>query len=234
MSSLSHELKRVIYGRRRGRKLRTGKRRLMAKMLPQLAIDLDAALKCPNDLFDPRPDRLWLEIGFGTGEHLAAQARAHPDIGLIGCEVFLNGIASLIETIDREALQNVRIFADDAHILLDALPDSSIERCFILFPDPWPKRRHHRRRFITSSNLDSLARILSDGAQLRLASDDRDYVRWMLFHTLGHGAFEWTARGPADWQHRSGDWPATRYEAKALARGNDCSYLRFRRRSRRR
>ncbi len=232
MTSIQDETRRIFYGRRRGRKLHAGKRELMAATLPEFAIDLDDGLKQPRDLFDPPVTRLWLEIGFGTGEHLAAQARAHPDVGLIGCEPFLNGVATLVEAIDADALENIRVFADDARDMLDALPDASIERCFILFPDPWPKRRHHRRRFISTANLDSLARVLADGAELRLASDHREYVRWMLFHTLAHGAFAWTARGPADWRQRPPDWPATRYEAKALARGGDCAYLRFRRRSR--
>jgi tRNA (guanine-N7-)-methyltransferase len=204
----------------------------MDETLPRFAIGLDAGLTRPRDLFDPPVDRLWLEIGFGTGEHLAAQARNHRNIGMIGCEPFLNGVATLVEEIDRDALHNIRIFPDDARDLLDALPDASIARCFILFPDPWPKRRHHRRRFISAENLDSLARVLRDGAELRLASDHRDYIRWMLFHTLGHGAFEWTARGPADWRERPDDWPATRYQAKAVARGDECTYLRFLRRSR--
>lgn len=232
MSSNTDAIKRVFYGRRRGRKLRSAKRWLMAAKLPEFAIDLAAGPIRPGDLFDPPRERLWLEIGFGAGEHLAAQARAHRDIGLIGCEPFLNGVAALVEEIDRDALQNIRILADDARDLLDALPDASIERCFILFPDPWPKRRHHRRRFVSAPNLDSLARILRDGAELRLASDHREYVRWMLSRVLGHGAFEWTARGSADWRERPTDWPETRYEAKALARGDECSYLRFRRRSR--
>ncbi len=205
----------------------------MAERLPGLTVDPAAGLGRPGNLFDPPCARPWLEIGFGTGEHLAAQARAYPNIGFIGCEPFLNGVAALVEEIDADGLQNIRIYPDDARNLLDALPGASIERCFILFPDPWPKRRHRRRRFITPANLDSLARILSDGAELRLASDHREYVRWMLFHVLGHGAFEWTARGPADWRQGPGDWPATRYEAKALARGNDCCYLKFQRRPRR-
>ena len=232
MPSHSDEIRRIFYGRRRGRKLHAAKRQLMAATLPRFAIGLDAGLKHPHNLFDPPPARLWLEIGFGTGEHLAAQAQAHRDIGMIGCEPFLNGVAALVETIERNALHNIRIYPDDVRDLLDALPDASIERCFILFPDPWPKRRHHRRRFIGAANLDALARVLCDGAELRLASDHRGYVRWTLFHTLAHGAFEWTARDPADWRQRTDDWPATRYEAKALARGDECCYLRFSRRSR--
>lgn len=171
-------------------------------------------------------------MGFGGGEHLAAQAAAHPETGFVGCEPFLNGVAKFLVRAEDEALGNVRVFADDARLLLDALPDACVGRAFVLFPDPWPKARHHRRRFIAPGNLDALARVLRDGAELRMASDDMGYVRWMLFHTLGHGAFDWTARGAADWRERPDDWPATRYEAKALERGARCAYLRFRRRPR--
>lgn len=234
MNSVTGDTKRIFYGRRFGHKLRTRKRQLVETLLPQIAID-PATLaegRCdPVALFDSPAKPVWLEIGFGGGEHIATQASQNPGVHLIGCEPFVNGIAALLDEIDRDDIGNIRIFADDARILLDALPDASISRCFILFPDPWPKTRHNRRRFISGENLDSLARVMKDGAELRLASDHMEYVRWMLFHTLGHGAFEWTARGPADWRNRPIDAPQTRYEEKALVRGERCAYLRFRRKT---
>jgi len=230
--SKSGENLRTFYGRRRVRRLRPAQKRLLAEMLPRVAVDLECAARDPGRLFDPPVADVWLEIGFGAGEHLAAQAGTHPEIGLIGCEPYLNGVARLLGVLDAGKISNVRVFADDARLLLDRLPDASIGRCFILFPDPWPKGRHHRRRIVAPGNLAAIARILRDGAELRMASDHTEYVRWMLFHTLDHGAFEWLARGPADWRARPSDWPATRYEEKALARGAHCAYLRFRRRER--
>ena len=158
----------------------------------------------------------WLEIGFGAGEHLAWQARAHPQIGFLGCEPFINGISTLLTEIDAGDIDNVRILPDDVRLILPHLPDASVGRCFILFPDPWPKRRHRDRRLVAPAMLDALARVLSDGAELRLASDHPDMVDWMLFQCRRHRDFEWTAKRPADWQQRPADWPPTRYETKAL------------------
>jgi tRNA (guanine-N7-)-methyltransferase len=223
-----------FYGRRYGRKLRPGQQRLYAELLPRLAID-PAPVGGPLDpvaLFDPPRKEVWLEIGFGGGEHLAEQARAHPEVGIIGCEVFVNGIASLLGHIDRLALENVRIYPDDARPLLDRLPDAGIARAFLLFPDPWPKARHERRRFIGRENLDRLARLLADGAELRVASDDPTYIRWVLEQILPHPAFQWLARRPGDWRERPADWPPTRYEQKALREGRTPVFFRFVRRPR--
>jgi tRNA (guanine-N7-)-methyltransferase len=179
----------------------------------------------------PRPvEAIWLEIGFGGGEHLAAQAEAHPEIGFIGCEVFENGIARLTTAISNRGLGNIRIHAEDARPLLAALPAGSIARTFLLFPDPWPKARHHKRRLVTRPTLDHLARIMPPGAELRLATDDPDYLAWMLEVATTHPAFQWTARTAADWRTRPADWPPTRYEEKALAAGRTPAFLRFVRR----
>ena len=153
-------------------------------------------------------------------------------IGFIGCEPFINGVARLVRTVEISDIKNIRIHAADARQLIETLPDSSIERCFILFPDPWPKRRHHRRRIVSPDTLAELARVIVDGGRLRLASDHRGYVRWILFHTLQQGAFEWCARGPEDWRTRPSDWPPTRYEEKAAQRGETSIYLEFIRRAR--
>ncbi len=186
----------------------------------------------PKDLFGPGRASIWLEIGFGSGEHLALQALTHPQIGLIGCEIFENGVVKLLAYIARWHLDNIRVFTDDARLLIGALPPASIDRVFILFPDPWPKRRHKKRRLVTGDTLDGLATIMPGGAELRLATDDQDYLCWMLERVTNHPDFEWLARRPQDWRVRPPDWPPTRYEEKARAAGRPTGFLRFRRRAR--
>jgi tRNA (guanine-N7-)-methyltransferase len=186
----------------------------------------------PQRLFPIPPAELWLEIGFGAGEHLAEQATAHPDIGFLGAEVFENGVVKLLAEVQRRELANVRILVDDARLLLAALPDACLGRVFILFPDPWPKQRHHKRRMVSPGVLGQLARIMKAGAELRLATDDIGYLRAMLEQVPPHPGFAWQARGPADWLRRPPDWPATRYEAKAAAAGRIPHFLRFTRRLR--
>lgn len=221
-----------FYGRRRGRPLRLGRRRLAETLLPQLAIALPQAGRLdPKMLFPAEVSAVWLEIGFGGGEHLAEQAAAHPDIGFIGCEVFENGIAKTLAELDRQRLGNVRLFTEDARLLLQALSPGSIGRVFILFPDPWPKQRHHKRRLVAPATLDRLAEIMPECAELRLATDDPGYLVWMLEHTTAHPAFRWPARRPGDWRERPPDWPPTRYEQKARAAGRTPAFLRFIRQS---
>jgi tRNA (guanine-N7-)-methyltransferase len=151
---------------------------------------------------------------------------------MIGAEVFENGVVKLLGEIERRKLANLRLFIDDARLLLAALPEASLQRVFILFPDPWPKLRHHKRRIVSGETLDRLAFAMADGAELRLATDDADYLRWMLERATQHADFEWLARRPEDWRERPADWPATRYEQKALAAGRTPAFLRFRRRPR--
>jgi len=222
---------RRVYGRRRGRPLRHGQQQLKETLLPRLAIALpESGPLDPATLFPFPPAAVWLEIGFGAGEHLAAQAERHPEIGFLGSEVFENGIARLVAEIARRDLRNVRIFPDDARLLLDRLTPTSLDRVFILFPDPWPKQRHHKRRLVAPATLARLAILLRPGAELRLATDDRDYLAWMLEHATAHPAFQWLARRPADWRERPPDWPPTRYEEKARAAGRMPAFLRFVRR----
>lgn len=210
--------------------MRPGRRRLLAELLPRLKIDISTDRIDPATLFARPVDDVWLEVGFGGGEHLAEQARLHPGVGLIGCEPFINGVSKLLGEIERDGLEeNIRIHDDDARDLIDLLPDASIGRAFVLFADPWPKARHSGRRFIGPENLDRLARVMKDGAELRLASDQMPLIRWMLFHTASHPDFQWLARGPRDWRVRPADWPPTRYEAKALDKGITSAYLTFRR-----
>ncbi len=223
---------RRIYGRRRGRPLRPAQRNLHQSLLPELAIKLpETGVLDPASLFAGRPDSVWLEIGFGAGEHLAAQAEAYPEIGFIGSEVFENGVARLVAEIARRGLTNIRIFPNDVRLLLDALTPASLGRVFVLFPDPWPKTRHHKRRLVSTATLDRLAVLMRGGAELRLATDDRDYLAWMLDHATAHPEFQWLARSPADWRERPSDWPPTRYEEKARAAGRAPAFLRFIRRS---
>ncbi len=222
-----------LHGRRKGRPLRPGLQRLIDGLLPRLRVTLPPAGPLdPATLFTPPRAALWLEIGFGGGEHLAWQAARNPEVGLIGCEVFENGIATLLRAVEAEGLDNLRIFTDDARLLLAQLPEACLERAFLLFPDPWPKRRHADRRFLQPATLDALARLLRDGAELRLASDDPKMQAWMLARLLDHPDFLWTARHAADALTRPDDWPETRYEAKALAAGRRPLYLRFVRRPR--
>jgi tRNA (guanine-N7-)-methyltransferase len=202
-------------------------------LLPRLAINLPVSGHLDiAALFGTARPSIWLEIGFGGGEHLAQLAEQHPQIGFIGCEVFENGIVKLLAQIELRRLDNIRIFADDARLIMATLPPASIGRAFILFPDPWPKRRQHKRRIVSRETLDTLAEIMTDDAELRVATDDADYLCWILEHIAAHPAFEWLARRPGDWRERPPDWPPTRYETKARAAGRSPAFLRMRRRPR--
>ena len=170
-----------------------------------------------------------LEIGFGGGEHLAAGAIAHPETGFIGCEPFTNGVAKLVRAVEEAGLANVRIHDNDARDLLDWLPDESLERVDLLYPDPWPKTRHWKRRFVGADNLDRLVRVLKPGGIFRFASDIDSYVAWTLTEVRRHGRFDWLARSAADWRTPWPGWPGTRYEAKALREGRKGHYLTFQR-----
>jgi tRNA (guanine-N7-)-methyltransferase len=181
----------------------------------------------------PRPvDEVWLEIGFGGGEHLAAQAERHPEIGFIGSELFVNGIARLVAAVADGGLDNVRIFDEDARLLLPALPEAGLGRAFVLFPDPWPKHRHAARRFVSRANLEALAFALADGAELWLASDDMGQARWILAQATAHPAFRWLAARARDWRAPPAGWRATRYEEKGIKAGRKPLYFRFERRPR--
>jgi tRNA (guanine-N7-)-methyltransferase len=202
-------------------------------LLPQLLLTIPPARQLePRAAFGDPGRSVWLEIGFGGGEHLGFQAERHPEIGLIGCEVFEPGIARLLAQIERRQLDNIRVFADDARLLIAALSPASIDRVFILFPDPWPKRRHEKRRIVSRETLDALSVIMTDGGELRLATDDRNYLFWMLERLTDHPDFEWLVRGPCDWRERPDDWPPTRYEEKARAAGRVPSFLQMKRRFR--
>ncbi len=219
-----------FHGRRRGRPLRKGRSRLIETLLPDLSIRLPEAGTLDLSALFATPRRaFWLEIGFGAGEHLAWQAEAHPDIGFIGCEAFVNGIASLLRHVEERGLNNIRIFDDDAHRLLAALPARSIGRLFLLHPDPWPKRRHRHRRLIQGPTIRRFAELMPAGAILRVATDHRVYLGWTLRLMGAQPWFDWTARRAADWTERPADWPQTRYEARAWREGRACTYLAWQR-----
>lgn len=174
------------------------------------------------------PDgEVWLEIGFGAGEHLLWQARHNPHVTLIGAEPYEGGVAKLLSKLAETPLPNIRIHEGDARDVVDALPEARLGRVFILFPDPWPKTRHHKRRIVQMETLDRLARTMADGAELRFATDDAGYLAWTLERLVAHPDFEWCAERMVDWTTRTPDWPQTRYEAKAFAAGRKPCYLVF-------
>jgi tRNA (guanine-N7-)-methyltransferase len=180
-------------------------------------------------LFPANPVRFVLEIGFGGGEHLAHNARRSPGTGFIGCEPFINGMAKMLGVIDAEGMGNVRLWDRDATELLPALPSAAFDAVYLLYPDPWPKRRQRKRRFVSSGTLAQIARILKPGGLFRFASDIDDYVGWTLAHAAREPALRWTAATARDWREPYPDWPGTRYEAKALREGRTPSYLTFER-----
>ena len=197
----------------------------MESLLPRIAVpDPSAGQLDPLDT-----DETWLEVGFGGGEHLAWQAAQNPRVGVIGAESFINGVAKLLVHVDEQGLENVRIHFGDARPLMEALPDASLSRIFVLHPDPWPKKRHYKRRMISPWFFNNAARLLKSGGELRVASDIEDYVRWTLMHAQNAKDFEWTAMRADDWRVRPDDWPQTRYEAKSLREGRSPAYLVFRR-----
>lgn len=223
---------RRVYGRRKGHDLTPRRQALVENLLPGLRPDIggDGTV----DLKGPTAgrDRLWLEIGFGGGEHLAWQAAANPDVTVIGAEPYLNGVASLLATVEEQGLSNVRIIDDDVRPFLEALPPACLERIFVLFPDPWPKARHHKRRIVNAWSVERFADLLVDGGQLRLGTDIMEYARSMMATVWPHPAFEWKARRPGDWKNRPDDWPGTRYEAKARRAGRTPVFMTFTRKAR--
>lgn len=216
-----------VFGRRMGRKLRQHQSALMTDMLPRYEIgSLEVA--SPAALF-PKASEIRLEIGFGGGEHLAHHAASRPEVGFIGCEPFRNGVAKFLERVATDEIRNVRVFSGDAGLLLDRLPESSLAGVDLFYPDPWPKRRQRKRRFISDGVLQRLARTMAEGALLRFATDIDDYAGWTLARTLQAPQFEWNTRSAADWLEPWSGWPSTRYEAKALEEGRRPVYLTFKR-----
>ncbi len=196
--------------------------------LPALEVPATDTLDAQLLFGDARP--LWLEIGFGRGEHMVAQASANPDVGLIGAEPFLDGLVGALANIREAGVENVRLHHGDALEVLERLPEASLARAFLLHPDPWPKARHAKRRFVNPGPLALLARALAPGAELRIGTDHPIYCEWTLMQMAASADFEWLAATPADWNHRPADWPPTRYEQKALREGREVWYFRWVRR----
>jgi tRNA (guanine-N7-)-methyltransferase len=218
------------FGRRRGRLLRPEQASLLESLLPRLGLDLSAPPSPKlESLFATPVEAIELEIGFGGGEHLRSRAKQHPARGFIGCEPFVNGMAKLLSAIEGDALTNIRLHHGDAHEVLAWLPDSCLTEIFLLYPDPWPKRRHWKRRLITDATLAAMARVLRCGGHLRFASDSADYVHWTLLRGLRCRPFEWTATRADDWRQPWPHFPGTRYEDKARREGRAPIYLVFRR-----
>ncbi|TPW30132.1 tRNA (guanosine(46)-N7)-methyltransferase TrmB [Martelella alba] len=219
---------KAFFGRRKGKALRARQAHNLEEMLPRFALDL--AADAPDDLEDLFPagiDAIRLEIGFGGGEHLAHRAGEFPQTGFIGVEPFINSMAKLLGTIEEKGLSNIRLHDDDAVEVLDWMPAESVDHIDLLYPDPWPKKKHWKRRFVSQANLDRFHRVLKPGGRFCFASDIDSYVNWTLLHCRRHGGFAWQAREASDWTAPYENWPSTRYEAKARREGRKSAYLTF-------
>ncbi|KAB2656966.1 tRNA (guanosine(46)-N7)-methyltransferase TrmB [Brucella tritici] len=233
MTEESHPLRGAgnFFGRRHGKPLRNHQKNLFEDLLPRLKIDVEKS--APQDLctlFEAKVDAVRLEIGFGGGEHLHHETGRYPQTGFIGVEPFVNGMAKMLAALDGEPRSNLRLYDEDATAVLDWLPDASLSGIDLFYPDPWHKRRHWKRRFVSDANLDRFARVLKPGAKFRFASDIEHYVNWTLQHCRRHPAFDWQAEGSSDWNDAYEGWPGTRYEAKAFREGRRAAYLTFIRR----
>jgi tRNA (guanine-N7-)-methyltransferase len=230
MDDDTHHHHGAFFGRRKGHPLRARQAALFDSLLPRLALDLTSPT--PNDLailFSPSAESVRLEIGFGGAEHLIGQAQAHPRTGFIGCEPFVNGTAKALAAIDERGLTNIRLHHGDAVELLAWLPPHSLARVDLLYPDPWPKRRHWKRRFVSDANVAALARVIASGGEFRFATDWANYAEWTLARLLRSRDFIWTAERADDWRKPWGEFSGTRYEAKAKREGRAPTYLVFRR-----
>ncbi|MEM7299640.1 MAG: tRNA (guanosine(46)-N7)-methyltransferase TrmB [Pseudomonadota bacterium] len=220
-----------FFGRRKGHELKNRQARLWDSLLPELQLDPFGG-PAPDDLtvlFPTSVESVNLEIGFGGGEHLARQAQDHPETGFIGVEPFINGLAKMLGEVDGRGLNNVRLYGEDAAILLDWLPPASLSRVDLLYPDPWPKKKHWKRRFVNVKNLERIARVIEPGGLFRFASDIDTYVNWTLQHIARQEALRWTAKQADDWRQPWDVWHRTRYEAKAIREGRTPAYLVFER-----
>jgi tRNA (guanine-N7-)-methyltransferase len=218
-----------FFGRRKGHKLRLHQADLIENLLPRLALGITGA--SPPDLaalFESRPDDIRLEIGFGGGEHLIAEAQAFPKLGFIGCEPYVNGMAKILAQIEAHNIGNIRLFAGDAAELLTWLPSRALARIDLIHPDPWPKRRHWKRRFVQDAIIAAMARVLKPEGEFRFVSDIADYCAWTLAHLARSPDFIWTAEQASDWRQPWADYTMTRYGRKAEREGRQAAYLRFR------
>jgi tRNA (guanine-N7-)-methyltransferase len=218
----------AFFGRRKGKPLREKQAEGLATLLPQLKLDLgNPAPDTIESLYDFSVERMRLEIGFGGGEHLIHRAAENPSTGFIGVEPFVNSMAKLLTSVEEQGLRNIRLYDDDATQVLDWLPDASIDQIDLLYADPWPKRKHWKRRFVSQVNLERFHRVLKPGATFCFASDIDTYVNWTLLHCRDHGGFAWQAEQASDWLTPYAGWPGTRYENKARREGRSSAYLTF-------
>ncbi|MGF1550281.1 MAG: tRNA (guanine(46)-N(7))-methyltransferase TrmB [Sphingomonadaceae bacterium] len=220
---------RRLYGRRSGHKLRPGQHKLLDGLLPEVAVPKEGPIDAARLFDSDRPLELELEIGFGSGEHLAWQAAERPEAGFVGCEPYVNGVVAMLAAIRERNLDNIRIHMGNALDVLERLPEASLARVYLLHPDPWPKARHAKRRMINRGPLDLIAAKLKQGGELRLSTDEPVYCRWALMVMGGRGDFEWRAQNAGDFLARPEDWPETRYEAKARRKGHEVWYFRYER-----
>ena len=222
------EGQRAFFGRRKGHKLRAHQADLVAQLLPQLSLDVTGTQATDlTRLFGAPVDEVRLEIGFGGGEHLIAEARAFPNSGFIGCEPYVNGVAKILTLIEANDIRNIRLFAGDASELLDWVPALSLSRIDLIHPDPWPKRRHWKRRFVQDTTIAQMTRVLKVGGEFRFVSDISDYCAWTLAHFMRARPFIWTAERASDWREPWPDYTMTRYGKKAEREGRMAAYLRF-------
>ena len=219
-----------FYGRRKGHTLSSRQENLLENVLPKVAVNIpqnhDSSIDIEG-LFGRKNAPLWLEIGFGKGEHIATQASWRSDVNIIGCEPYINGVVGLLDRMAEEKQENIRIYPDDARDVLERLPEASVERVFLLHPDPWPKNKHEKRRFVSQENLKILAQVMKDGAELRIGTDHFNYARWTMFQIYQSPFFNWNAQFAEHWRTRPSDWPETRYQQKALKDGVNSVYLSF-------
>ena len=226
-SMIETEMSTAFFGRRKGKTLSPTQQRLIDDLLPRLCVNPTEPIEDARTLFAHEPQGLWLEIGFGGGEHLVRQAESHPDKGLIGCEPFVNGMVKALSQLKDRAIGNVRLYDEDAAHILDWLPEGSLERIFLLYPDPWHKKRHWKRRFVSDQNLKRMVRVLKPGGVFRFASDIEDYVRWTLDHVAAIPQLEEQGTTQEERLTPWSDWLRTRYEEKAIREGRRPQYLEF-------
>lgn len=219
---------RRLYGRRQGHALREAQVELVEKLLPQISIPEEGPVTSVSLFGDNRP--LHFEIGFGAGEHLAARADMLPDHGFIGCEPYLNGMVGALQHIRDGMLANIRLHMGNALDVLERIPDGSLSFVYLLHPDPWPKARHAKRRFMNDGPVDLIAAKLKPGGEFRFGTDHPVYLEWAMMIMNRREDFDWLCSGPKDWMIRPGGWPETRYEAKARQKGHEVWYFRYRRR----